>query len=78
MFIFILVFVWNGLLDPVATFDQIEHAAREEILKHGGSLSHHHGIGKLRKSWMKQTIGEEGLRVLKGIKSSLDPKNTLC
>ena len=35
--------------DVVKVFSEIEHNARDEILKQGGSLSHHHGIGKLRK-----------------------------
>lgn len=36
----------QGLKDPAATFSQVEHAARDEILKQGGSLSHHHGTGQ--------------------------------
>ena len=33
----------RGLKDPLALYDDIETAAREEILDNGGSLSHHHG-----------------------------------
>jgi alkyldihydroxyacetonephosphate synthase len=68
-------FVWHGLKDPVATFDQIEHDAREEILKYGGCLSHHHGVGKLRKHWMEQTVSKVGMQALAGLKRELDPKN---
>ena len=68
-------FVWTGLADPVAAFAQIEHEARESILKHGGSLSHHHGVGKLRKEWMVRTVGESGVDVLKALKRGMDPKN---
>lgn len=68
-------FVWTGLSNPVAVFDQIEHIARECILKHGGSLSHHHGVGKLRKEWMQRTIGDSGIELLKVIKKGMDPKN---
>ncbi|MEP6778735.1 MAG: FAD-binding oxidoreductase, partial [Gemmatimonadaceae bacterium] len=32
---------------PIEAYAILENAARDEILKAGGSLSHHHGIGKL-------------------------------
>jgi len=41
----------------------------------GGSLSHHHGVGKLRKKWMERTISATGIKVLKGVKQTLDPTN---
>ncbi|XP_064875533.1 alkyldihydroxyacetonephosphate synthase, peroxisomal-like isoform X3 [Oncorhynchus nerka] len=40
---FYFAFNYRGLADPVHTYEQVEHAAREEILANGGSLSHHHG-----------------------------------
>jgi len=66
---------FQGVDDPIHIFSEIEHSARDEILKCGGSISHHHGIGKHRKSFMKQTIGETGITTLQGIKKTLDPTN---
>jgi len=49
------VYVYFGFLydssitDPVHVYEEIENAARDEILKNGGCISHHHGVGKLRK-----------------------------
>ncbi|XP_064858167.1 alkyldihydroxyacetonephosphate synthase, peroxisomal-like isoform X2 [Oncorhynchus nerka] len=43
---FYFAFNYRGLADPVHTYEQVEHAAREEILANGGSLSHHHGDGR--------------------------------
>nr|XP_023657471.1 alkyldihydroxyacetonephosphate synthase, peroxisomal-like isoform X2 [Paramormyrops kingsleyae] len=40
---FYFAFNYRGLADPVHVYEQVEHAAREEILANGGSLSHHHG-----------------------------------
>lgn len=37
-------FIFKGLKDPSRTFSEVEHEAREEVLKCGGSLSHHHGL----------------------------------
>jgi alkyldihydroxyacetonephosphate synthase len=68
-------FVWHGLADPVATFNKVEHDAREDILRYGGSISHHHGVGKLRKAWMRDSISPVGMQALQGIKKALDPQN---
>lgn len=43
----------QGIKDPPAVFGELEEAARDEILCAGGSLSHHHGIGKARAGAMK-------------------------
>ena len=45
-------FQTQGLADPLNTYNLVEDAARDEIMKHGGSISHHHGVGKLRKKFM--------------------------
>jgi len=66
---------FQGVDDPVKVFSELEHSARDEILKCGGSISHHHGIGKHRKSFMNQAIGETGIKTLQGIKQTIDPKN---
>ena len=62
-----------GLEDPVCTFEEVEAAAREEVLARGGSLSHHHGVGKCRKRWMRRAVSETGLAALRALKSGLDP-----
>ncbi|CAC5410102.1 aspS [Mytilus coruscus] len=49
--------------------------AREEILANGGSVSHHHGIGKIRKQFLKQTVGDIGVGTMKAIKNYIDPDN---
>jgi len=68
-------FLYKGLPDPVKIFSDIEDSAREEILANGGSISHHHGIGKLRKKWVNETISDTGVALLQGIKKTLDPTN---
>jgi len=68
-------FTWEGLSDPVGVYSEIETDARDEILKQGGSLSHHHGVGKLRKSWMSQTVSPVGMEILRSIKLAFDPQN---
>ncbi|HEY2177628.1 MAG TPA: FAD-binding oxidoreductase [Caulobacteraceae bacterium] len=48
-------------------------AIMEATDRHGGSLSHHHGIGRIRKSWLERELGAGGLRLLRKLKGVLDP-----
>uniref|UniRef100_A0A8C3ARF9 Alkylglycerone-phosphate synthase n=1 Tax=Cyclopterus lumpus TaxID=8103 RepID=A0A8C3ARF9_CYCLU len=72
---FYFAFNYRGLSDPVHVFEEVEHAAREEILANGGSLSHHHGVGKLRKEWMREAVSNVGMGMLKSVKDYVDPNN---
>lgn len=66
---------YYGLSDPVKLYNDVEAAAREEILASGGSLSHHHGIGKIRRRWMENTIGSQGIGMINAVKNYIDPAN---
>lgn len=68
-------FNYQGIANPLQVYDAIESAARDEILASGGSLSHHHGVGKLRKKWLKKTISDVGMEMIKSVKKSIDPDN---
>ena len=48
-------FYHKGVERPVEVYAELEHAARDEILRCGGSLSHHHGIGKLRRGFLSDS-----------------------
>jgi len=61
--------------DPVELFEAIEHSARDEILSCGGSLSHHHGVGKIRSHWYRNAVTETGSSLYSAAKRHLDPKN---
>ncbi|XP_029407770.2 alkyldihydroxyacetonephosphate synthase [Bactrocera dorsalis] len=65
----------TGIADPVATFEQIETGARDEILASGGSLSHHHGVGKIRSQWYENTVSKSGSALYLAAKRQLDPNN---
>ncbi|XP_063789462.1 alkyldihydroxyacetonephosphate synthase, peroxisomal [Pseudophryne corroboree] len=72
---FYFAFNYRGLSDPIHVYEEIEFAAREEILANGGSLSHHHGVGKLRKQWLKDSISDVGIGMLRSVKNYVDPSN---
>eukprot|EP00042_Codosiga_hollandica_P036090 m.272685 g.272685 ORF g.272685 m.272685 type:complete len:613 (+) comp54801_c0_seq1:13-1851(+) len=68
-------FSYEKLADPVAAFHHVERTARDEVLANGGSISHHHGVGKIRKRWITETIGETGVTMLRAVKDRIDPQN---
>ncbi|MBW1984329.1 MAG: FAD-binding oxidoreductase [Deltaproteobacteria bacterium] len=49
----------------------------EAIIEGGGGISHHHGIGRVRRDYMSAEIGESGVNLLRKLKKILDPNNIL-
>lgn len=72
---FTMGFCARGLEDPVGTFHEIEHRMREVILEQGGSLSHHHGIGKIRQGFVPQVHSEASIEAVRALKRALDPND---
>lgn len=66
---------YKGVENPTQTFKLIEDAARDEILRCGGSLSHHHGIGKLRQHFLPEIMSETLLQWNALVKAAVDPQN---
>lgn len=48
-----------------------------EAHKHHGSISHHHGVGRMRLKYLKLEYGEKGIHILNQIKKTVDPYNIL-
>ena len=59
-----------------ATYLACWEQAMEATLRCGGTISHHHGIGRLRTRWMERELGG-GLAVLRALKRALDPKGIM-
>ncbi|XP_035780211.1 alkyldihydroxyacetonephosphate synthase-like [Anopheles albimanus] len=64
-----------GFMNPVTIYEEIENKARDEILASGGSISHHHGVGKIRSRWYPQSVSDAGVQLYKATKRELDPNN---
>jgi len=43
----------------------------------GGGISHHHGIGRVRRGFLEDEIGATGLALLRTLKRALDPESLL-
>lgn len=46
-------------------------------LKNSGTITHHHGVGLIRRPWLKKELGDTGYRLLQSIKSTVDPSGLL-
>lgn len=49
----------------------------DDSLKLGGTISAEHGIGKIKKEYMKKMYGENVINMMKGLKQVFDPKMLL-
>jgi alkyldihydroxyacetonephosphate synthase len=52
-------------------------ATMNATIEVGGSIVHHHGVGRVRKDFLSEEIGGEGVELLRKIKSAIDPNNIL-
>ncbi len=51
----------------------VKDAAGEAIMAGGGTITHHHAIGRDHIPWMQREVGDGGLAALRALKAELDP-----
>lgn len=61
--------------DLRAAYHECWRAVMEASLEVGGTISHHHGIGRVRREWLGRELGLAGITALRAIKSALDPRS---
>ncbi|MFK4730146.1 FAD-binding oxidoreductase [Agromyces mediolanus] len=70
--------VLAGIRDePLAVWDRVKAAVNDAILAAGGTISHHHAVGRDHAPWLPDEIGDTGIRILRAIKRELDPNAVL-
>jgi alkyldihydroxyacetonephosphate synthase len=52
-------------------------AATSAMLEHGGTVSHHHAVGRDHAPWLEAEIGATGLATLRAAKAQLDPAGVM-
>ncbi|MEV8632483.1 FAD-binding oxidoreductase [Streptosporangium sp. NPDC051023] len=62
---------------PVTQWERAKSAVNEAIVAAGGTISHHHGVGRDHREAYAAEIGELGVEILRGIKERLDPAGIL-
>jgi alkyldihydroxyacetonephosphate synthase len=60
-----------------AVYEDCWRRIMEATVKEGGGISHHHGIGRVRRPWMRDEVGPAGVALLKDLKKILDPDNIM-
>jgi len=71
-----LYFIFFARMD-VEEYLTFQSGIIDQIQKFGGSLSHHHGVGRLLAPWMEKHLGKEQMAVLRALKQHFDPRNIM-
>lgn len=58
---------------PLEVWEKVKARVNDAIIATGGTISHHHAVGRDHVPWLEQEIGETGVRILAAIKRELDP-----
>ncbi len=59
--------------DELGQWRAVKDAASRAILDGGGTITHHHAIGRDHAPWMEREVGSEGVAALRALKGELDP-----
>jgi alkyldihydroxyacetonephosphate synthase len=57
----------------IAQWQAVKRAAGDAIIAGGGTITHHHAVGRDHAPWMSQEIGGQGVEALRALKERLDP-----
>jgi len=68
-------FYHKGVEHVEEKFAEMEKKIRQAIMDAGGSISHHHGVGKLRAEFMPRIISPTSAEAVRDLKRGLDPQN---
>ncbi len=63
--------------DPVRQWMTAKAAAGEAILAAGGTITHHHGVGRDHRPFYEREVGELAVGALQAVKTKLDPAGIL-
>lgn len=72
-----LYFIFIARMNDPEEFRKFQRGIIDSIQKYGGSLSHHHGIGRMIAPWMETHLGKEQMAVLRALKNHFDPRNIM-
>jgi len=63
--------------DPVTQWGRAKDAASRAIGEAGGTITHHHAVGRDHRPYLEAEIGELGIAVLRAVKDTLDPRGIM-
>ncbi|MEL4358955.1 MULTISPECIES: FAD-binding oxidoreductase [unclassified Luteococcus] len=69
--------VADGSENNMATYDHVKRAVQQSFMDHGGTVSHHHGVGEEHSPWMEQDISPAGVHIQRKLFEGVDPGKNL-
>ena len=72
-----LYFIFIIKEGDIQSYIEFQEGLLDKIQKSGGSLSHHHGVGRMIAKWMPEHLGENQMNVLRSLKKHFDPNNIM-
>jgi alkyldihydroxyacetonephosphate synthase len=63
--------------EALAQWTEIKRAASEAVLEGGGTITHHHAVGRDHRPWYDRQRPDPFARALRGAKAALDPAGML-
>jgi alkyldihydroxyacetonephosphate synthase len=60
--------------DQIAHWQEVKAAASEAVLAHGGTITHHHAVGRDHRPWYDRQRPELFAAALRAAKGTLDPE----
>lgn len=84
----VLAHAGDGNTHPLLVFDPMDEAQKQRAhlaygdvmdlaIQLGGTITGEHGVGRLKRPWLADSIGEDALELNHRIKQALDPQNIL-
>jgi alkyldihydroxyacetonephosphate synthase len=67
----------TDLDERLAQWWQVKSAACDSIIQSGGTITHHHAVGRDHAPWLPAEIGERGIAVFGAVKAELDPNGIM-
>jgi alkyldihydroxyacetonephosphate synthase len=63
--------------EEVEQWRAVKRAASEAIVSAGGTITHHHAVGRDHSPYMEAEVGKTGIEVLRAVKQQLDPAGVM-
>ena len=63
--------------NPIEQWRKAKTAASDAMVRTGATITHHHAVGADHRPWMRDEVGDVGVKVLQAVKATLDPVGIL-
>ena len=63
--------------DPIGQWERAKDAASHAIGAAGGTITHHHAVGRNHRDHLEAEIGPLGIAVLRAVKATVDPRGIM-